>query len=199
MKQNENKKGNELNISKNSSNRGQYYLTRPVYFVGFMGAGKTSIARKLARSCSSSALDLDRYITQSQGISPCELIEAYGESGFRDVEEYALSCVSKLGTQFVSCGGGIVLRAHNREILKSQGFVVYIDIDPAEARERISDISSRPLFGDLNNAYKIYEERLPLYQQVADISVSASGKSVGNLAFEIKELLVEAGVVCQKK
>ncbi len=170
-------------------------LRCPVFIVGFMGAGKTSVARKMARLCHTSSLDLDRYLGQLNGGSPRELIAQYGEQGFRDMETDALYKAASLGNLCISCGGGIVERAENRAFLQDAGYVVHLYIEPREARARISDISTRPLFKSLPQAEELFRHRLPLYEEVSDICINASGKNVASLSYEIKDALIAAGVM----
>jgi len=172
-------------------------LTRPVFFVGFMGAGKTSVARKLARTAGVAAIDMDTYIERSAGKKVKEIFAEMGEEGFRDIETHTLLELADGEPRLVSCGGGVVLRQRNREILKSQGFVVYLQVTAAEAASRISDLSTRPLFGDLEQAQRVIEGRLPLYEEVADITIDTAGKGSGAIAREARSILMKEGILRQ--
>ena len=77
----------------------------------------------------------------------------------------------------MSCGGGAVLRPENRAILAERGYVVYLQVTADEAASRISDVSTRPLFRDLDTARATIEARLPLYEDVADAVVDTAGKT----------------------
>lgn len=172
-----------------------YGLSRPVFFVGFMGAGKTSVARKLARQAGVAAIDMDTFIERRCDMKVREIFAESGEAGFRAIETDVLRELASGEPCLVSCGGGVVLSQVNREILKERGFVVYLKVTAAEAASRISDVSTRPLFGDLDQAQRVIEDRLPLYEEVADAAVETAGRGSGSVAREIFALLREKGVL----
>ena len=174
-----------------------YALTQPVFFVGFMGAGKTSVARKLARSAGVAAVDMDTYIERRCDMRVREIFAESGEAGFRAIETEVLRELACGEPRLVSCGGGVVLAQVNREILREYGFVVYLQVTAAEAASRISDLSSRPLFGDLEQAQRVIEGRLPLYEEVADLTIDTAGRGSGAIAREAFGLLKKAGVLAR--
>ena len=173
-------------------------LARPVFFVGFMGAGKTSVARRLARSCRVASVDMDTYIERREGKRVKEIFAESGEEGFRAVETDVLAELAAKEPLLVSCGGGVILREENRAILAEGGFVVYLRVTADEAASRISDTSSRPLFQDLEAARARCEERLPLYEAVADVTVDTAGKGVAAIAREVQRLLEKEGILCRR-
>lgn len=172
-----------------------YELARPVFFVGFMGAGKTSVARKLARSAGVAAVDMDTYIERHCDMKVKQIFAEAGEAGFRAIETDVLRELATGEPRLVSCGGGVVLAEENRAILKAHGFVVYLQVTAAEAASRISDVSTRPLFGDLQQAQRVIEGRLPLYEEVADLVVDTAGRGTGSIAREVFNLLKRSGVL----
>lgn len=174
-------------------------LGRTVFFVGFMGAGKTSVSRRLARLCGISAVDMDSYIERRDGRRIRDIFAEDGEGFFRDLETQVLRELSQGEPVLVSCGGGVVLRPENREILREGGFTVFLKVDAAEAKSRISDPSTRPLLGDVDAARKTNAERLPLYEEVADATVDTSGKGVTALAFAVRSILEKEGVLWRLK
>lgn len=170
-------------------------LTCPVFFVGFMGAGKTSVARKLARSARVASIDMDTFLERSYDKKIRDIFAESGEEGFRSIETEVLLRLATGEPQLISCGGGVVLSERNREILKEHGFVVYLKVTAAEAASRISDVSTRPLFGDLENAQRVIESRLPLYEDVADIAIDTAGLGTGAIAHEAYGLLKRRGII----
>ncbi|WP_255467151.1 shikimate kinase [Raoultibacter phocaeensis] len=178
-------------------NRPPHTLAKPVFFVGFMGAGKTSVSRRLARMCNISSIDLDTYLERREDRKVKDIFAEVGEDGFRDIETAVLREFMAAEPQLVSCGGGIVKRPENRELLKRSGFVVYLKVSADEAQSRISDLSTRPLFNDIEAARAMNAERLPLYEEVADVVIDTAGKSVGRIAGEVKDLLKKKGILWQ--
>ena len=161
--------------------RPTYELTRNVFFVGFMVAGKTSMSRRLARQCGLATIDLDAYIERRERRAINQIFAEQGEQAFREMETQVLEEFAHKGPMLVSCGGGIVLREENREILKNNGFVVYLQVKNLEtARQTIAG-------------------RLPMYEDVASVSIDTVGKSINVVAQEIQEILEKEGVLCLRQ
>lgn len=171
------------------------HLTQTVFFVGFMGAGKTSVARKLARNAGVAAIDVDTYIERREGKKVAAIFDDVGEEKFRAMETSVLRELATGDPVLVSCGGGVVLRPENRAILKESGFVVYLKVTAAEAASRISNLSTRPLFGDLEQAQRVIESRLAFYEEVADIEIDTAGRGSGSVAREVMRLLKREGIL----
>lgn len=174
-------------------------LTKNVYFIGFMGAGKSTIARKLARSIGVASLDMDKYIERSAGKSIREIFDQGGEELFRKIEAHTLEEMSaKDDCMLISCGGGIVETPECREILKRpENIVIHLQIDSDEAAKRISNTSTRPLFKDPIQARELSQKRYPLYEEVADLTIDTADKSVWEIANEAIDFLKEEGILCQ--
>ena len=179
----------------NGSQREYYELTQPVFLVGFMGAGKTSVSRKLARLAGIVAIDMDTFIERRCDMKVKKIFEEIGETGFRAIETDVLRELACGEPRLVSCGGGVVVTPENREILRSYGYVVHLKVVADEAASRISDTSTRPLFGDIENARRIEESRLPLYEEVANITIDTAGRGSGAVSREVFSKLKKAGVL----
>ncbi len=174
-----------------------YQLKKPVFFIGFMGAGKTSVARSLARMCHISAVDMDTYLERREQKKIKEIFAESGEEGFRQLETEVLKDMIAHAPALISCGGGVVGREENRRLLKDAGFIVYLQVSVGEAAGRISDITTRPLFQDIEQAKRIQEERAPLYRAVSDVAINTKGKGVKRIAFEVKRVLEKEGILCR--
>lgn len=174
-------------------------LSKNVYFVGFMGAGKSTIARRLARIAGVASLDMDKYIERATGQSIPEIFEEGGESHFRDIELRTLEDLAdKDEHMLISCGGGIVETESCREVLKHpDSIVIHLRIDSDDAASRIRDTSTRPLFQDREQARKLSVRRLPLYEEVADLTIDTANKSVWEISNEAIRFLRERGILCQ--
>lgn len=181
-----------------SSHGTAFELSRPVFLIGFMGAGKSSVARKLARTCGVASVDLDTYLERKCGRSISSIFEEGGEALFRRIETEILEELA-YGEypMLISCGGGIITTPRNREVLKDAGYVVYLEVNAAEASSRISDKSTRPLFNDLEGAQRRLQERRPLYEECAHGIISTKEKKVHEVAYEVKRMLEEEGVLCR--
>jgi shikimate kinase len=171
---------------------------RPVVITGFMGAGKTTVGRALARILGETFIDLDDAVRELEGRGPRELIDEEGEDYFREAETRALSRVLERGeARVVATGGGAWTLARNRSLVKERGCLsVWLDapfdlclrrIDTEGARD------SRPFARDTERAQRLYAERLAAYRQ-ADLRVPVSeGRSAEDLAAEITATLGAEG------
>lgn len=155
-------------------NKGEHIL-----FVGFMGSGKTSVSRVVAKRAGLPLIDIDAYIEQTQGRSVRQIFADEGEEGFRRIETQAMAALAYEPKSIISCGGGACNSAINRGILKALGTVVYLKVPLEEAIARISDPSTRPLLNGERPVREIYEERMPLYRDAADITINTAGKGIG--------------------
>ncbi|MDO4502423.1 MAG: shikimate kinase [Coriobacteriia bacterium] len=174
----------------------RYQLTRPVFFVGFMGAGKTSVSRKLARMLGLVSIDVDTYIERREERKVSQIFADEGEAGFRRIEAQVLRELAGREPALIGCGGGVVTTPENRQVLKECGTVVFLYVTADEARGRISDLSTRPLFNEIEEARARNAARLPLYQEVATITVDTAGKSVSTIAREVRQALIKEGTLC---
>lgn len=175
-------------------------LTEHVFLVGFMGAGKSTVARRIARVCGVASLDMDTYIERAQGRSISEIFADGGEELFREIETKTLEDLALRENKLViSCGGGIVMSEKNRRIMQDAGHVVHLQVTADEAASRISNKSSRPLFRDIESARRLCERRLPLYMDAADWTLSTSDKNVACIAGETIDHLKEEGILCQQQ
>jgi len=159
-----------------------------IFLVGFMGAGKTTVARLLAERLDRPCIDVDEIIEAETGRSVREIFEAEGESAFRALESAALLSLQKAQPSVVACGGGIVTRDENRSVLKRLGCVVYLKVSAGETLARVGADGTRPLLsgpGGVLAATSLLEARESLYAAVADISVDTVGLSAEQVADQV--------------
>lgn len=173
----------------------KYTLTRPVVFVGFMGAGKTTLARRVARNLGLIAIDADTYFAHDVGMSVGAFLQDFGEPAFRTQETIVLKELLSREPAFISCGGGVIETPENRDLLRDE-FVVYLRVSADEAKARIRNYSNRPLFGDIEQARALEQRRAPLYEEVADITLETGKRPVVALADTLAAMLIERGVLC---
>ena len=174
-------------------------LSKNVYLIGFMGAGKSTVARKVARKNGVTSLDLDKYIERFDGREIKQIFADEGEDGFRKIETMALSAVSESDEpMLISCGGGIIERSENVEIMADSGFVIHLEFTAEEAAKRISDASTRPLFQDIEQARALCERRAPLYEQAAHVTVPTHGNTLFNMSRQVTRLLRSEGIMVEE-
>ena len=147
-------------------------ITRSIFLVGPMGAGKSTIGKLLAAQLELPFADSDKVIEERTGADIPWIFDVEGEAGFRRRESAVLRELCVGPTQVVATGGGIVLRPENRLELRKHGLVVYLQASIEQLLERTSKNSNRPLLQVANPRQRIIElveERDPLYREVADI------------------------------
>ncbi len=161
-----------------------------VLLTGFMGAGKSTVARKMARRFNKVSYDMDIGIVRMAGKSIPQIFADEGEAGFRKRELDYLEYLKGAAPGIVSCGGGVVSTAESRNVLTELGFVVFLQVGIDEVYQRISSIDSRPLLaGGKQKAADLLESRTPLYMECADLVFDTSGKGSGRVARELGEML----------
>lgn len=149
-----------------------------IFLVGPMGAGKTTIGKLLAKHLKREFVDCDWYIANQAGTDIPWIFAKEGEVGFRQRETEALKVLVDMPNAVIATGGGAVVRAENRELLK-RGLVVFLDANVETQLLRTKKDTGRPLLQTDNPKAvleKLYHDRKPLYIEVADV-VIATGKS----------------------
>lgn len=165
-----------------------------VFLIGFMGAGKSTIARCLQKELDMELVEMDERIVQEQGMSINEIFEKFGEAGFRDIESRLVVDLGNQEKSIVSCGGGVVVRPENVKNMKKSGKIIFLTATPETILERVKDGTDRPLLnGHMNVEYieELMNKRLALYQGAADYMVATDGKTKGEICTEIIKLLTE--------
>jgi len=164
-----------------------------VVLVGFMGAGKTTVGRELARVLNWSFYDLDALIEGRTGRTVPALFAEQGEAAYRKLEAQTLSELFQTledEPAVVALGGGAFVQEIIRQILRDHSAsVVYLDVGLEEALRRCASAPGyRPLLRDRDQVTLLYEERLPFYR-TADLEVRTDGKTPLAVAEEIAATL----------
>jgi len=160
-----------------------------IVLTGFMGTGKSTVARELARMTGMKAVELDEEIERAAGMKIHEIFDQHGEHRFRDMEAEQVKRVSAGRGQVISTGGGVVMREENMEALRSGGVVVCLWASPDAILKRTSRNTNRPLLNVEDPKAKIEEllaQRESCYRK-ADITVQTEGKTPREVAEEILE------------
>ena len=160
--------------------------------VGPMGAGKTSIGKRLAVRLGLAFVDCDHRLEEVTGAAVPLIFECEGEAGFRARETALVADLMRGEGQLVATGGGAVLAPVNREHLKARGFVVHLQVSVDQQIERLARDRSRPLLavGDKRARREAMAiERGPIYRDIADLSFDADGLAVAVAAERLGALL----------
>lgn len=174
--------------------------TRRVFLIGFMGAGKTTVGRALARRLGWSFRDLDEIIEKRQGKSVAAIFTEAGEDGFRRAESAALHELLDdnvaAGNLVLALGGGAFAQARNRSALDRGGAITILLEAPLEVLRRrcAADGKTRPLAVDEARFAQLFAERRAAYE-LADVRVATMDKSVEEVAMEIEHILIAAAKV----
>ncbi len=155
---------------------------RDFYFIGMPGAGKTGAARRLAHYIGRPFVDLDDTFEVDHDLSPADYIRRNGEAAFRAEETAILREVSRGTGLVVACGGGIVTRPENLELLRQNGYVIMLD-RPLEELAR----DDRPVTA-AKGIEVLAAERMGLYRAWADLEIACTGTAEGD-ALLVRELL----------
>ncbi len=159
-----------------------------IYLIGFMGAGKTSVARALSAASGMDMIEMDQRIEQEAGMPITEIFAKYGEEYFRDLETELVRTLAGESELVVSCGGGSVLREENAARMKESGHIVLLTASPETIFERVRYSTNRPVLnGNMNIDYirGLMEKRRERYETVADLMVPTDGRPVRIIAADI--------------
>ena len=159
-----------------------------IFLIGFMGAGKSTIARALQRELGFPLIEMDERIVKEQGMSINDIFAQYGENHFRDIESQLIVDIGKEEPSIVSCGGGVVVRPQNTQNMKEIGRIVFLKATPETIYERVKNSTDRPILnGHMNVEYiaELMEKRRALYEAAADITIQTDGKTREQICEEI--------------
>jgi shikimate kinase len=141
---------------------------RPILIVGFMGCGKSTVARKLASRLGTTAVDLDEFITMREKRTPAEIINSDGETAFRAIETQTFrELLNANDRQVIALGGGAwTIEANRRLAAQHNCLSIWLDVpfDVCWSRITSGKGSVRPLAPDREAAARLYEARRPIYE-----------------------------------
>lgn len=163
-----------------------------IFFIGLMGAGKTTIGRLIAKQMGMTFYDSDHEIERKTGVKIPLIFELEGEAGFRKRETAAIEELSQLNNIVMATGGGAVLLPENREFLKNNGKVIYLRANVHDLWVRTRNDKTRPLLQGGNIKQKLerlYIERDPIYSALADYIVPTGAQSAVEITHHIEQLL----------
>jgi shikimate kinase len=147
-------------------------------FIGPMGAGKTTVGRHVAELLSMPFHDLDHEIELHTGAAISLVFDLEGEAGFRKRETATLAEIAASEGIVLSTGGGAVISAANRRVLRERGFVIWLDATIEAQLARLARDRQRPLLNAPDRRARLEDlalERNPLYAEIADLHVASAG------------------------
>jgi len=159
-----------------------------IFLIGPMGSGKTAVGRQLARMLRVPFHDSDAEVERRAGVDIPYIFEQEGEVGFRQREIEAIDALTQLEPVVMATGGGAILRAENRAVLKQRGTIVYLETSLAQQLQRVGSGRGRPLLRDGDTAERLRTLRAlrePIYRELADHVVHTDNRRVLRVAGQI--------------
>lgn len=159
-----------------------------IFLIGPMGAGKTSVGRYLAKMLNKDFYDSDQEIEKKMGVSLTWIYDLEGMAGFRQRELKIIEELSSLSNIVLSTGGGCVETPEVRDLLQQRGVVIYMEVTLQTQLNRLKRDKKRPLLQGENPQevlIKLWEEREPYYENIADLTVITDDRSVNDVCNDI--------------
>ena len=159
-----------------------------IILIGPMGSGKSTIGQLIASRLHREFYDSDFYIEEKTGVDIPRIFDVEGEEGFRARETKALEELTAKSRLVLATGGGSVIREENRRLLKSAGFIIFLDTSVNQQMARLKHDKKRPLLQTENpreRLEKLLAERKPLYLELADLRIKTDRKFARKVVSEI--------------
>lgn len=158
-----------------------------IVLIGFMGSGKTTVARKVAAKLNLRLIDMDEVALQNSNRKTInEIFSLDGEQKFRRIEFKMAKDLSGEDNVVISTGGGVVMNPRLMNILNKNSITVYLRASFDTMKQRVDQKKIKPpLFKDVSSARKLFEARAPLYERYADMIIETDAKQVDDVAAEM--------------
>jgi len=163
-----------------------------IYLVGLMGSGKTTLGKILSKKLDKIFYDSDQVIEEKLGVDVPMIFEYEGEAGFREREKDILKELVNIQNIVLATGGGIILSKSNRDLLAKNGIVIYLKSNQKDLILRVKNDKTRPLLknGNIEEIIKkLYKEREPLYEEIADFEIMTKNKRIHEIVNEIMSVI----------
>ncbi|UCE25156.1 MAG: shikimate kinase [Candidatus Zixiibacteriota bacterium] len=177
-------------------------VPEPVFFIGFSGAGKSSVGKALARSLRARFYDTDEMVIRKAGMSIADIFRFDGQASFRRLERDVIGgLINRLpGSAVVALGGGAFLNSENRKLVMTSGTVIYLSCSQRELYRRLRQMTDRPLLltdeSKSEAASRILKSRIASmlkkrvrYYELADLRQSTTGRTVKDTVRELRRKL----------
>jgi shikimate dehydrogenase len=170
--------------------KGNKSTRKNIALIGFMGTGKSTIARGITELTAMPCVDIDVLIEQKNGLSITGIFESKGEQAFRQMERKEIAGIGNLSKTIISCGGGAILSGENRDMLRKSSIVIWLWANVDTILERVGNDNGRPLLRNLrekSDVKSMLDERIPLYAQASDMLVNTDGLGPDEIVRKIYE------------
>ena len=171
--------------------------TQNIFLIGLMGSGKTTIGQLLAKRLGLAFFDSDHELESRTGVSVATIFEIEGEPAFRVREAQIIDELTQRQPIILGTGGGAILNAETRSIMRLRGTVIYLHSTPETSYERVRRNRDRPLLmvtDPLARLRQLYEVRHPLYSETAHLIVESYRDRPSAVVTEIVERIQVASV-----
>ena len=159
-----------------------------IFFIGFMGVGKTTVSSYLSNLLNRKEIDIDQCIAKREKMKIPEIFKKYGEEYFRNCETEVLKDLNSEDGVIISCGGGIVLKEENISLMKERGKIILLTSTPQTIFERVRYSDERPILNNnmnVNFISELMKKREEKYLHAADLIIDTDKKSIEEVCEEI--------------
>lgn len=163
-------------------------LNIPIFFVGMMGSGKTTIGRIVAQTLDYNFLDMDSRIEIAEGMSIKKIFEEMGENYFREKEMKMLNNLTKKTNTVISCGGGVFTFEDNIQTINGNGISIFLNVSHQILEKRLTNDKKRPILKGTQSVAEILEARMPFYKK-AQITVDITKSDIKTNVIQCIEAL----------
>lgn len=174
-------------------------MKKHLFFIGYMGSGKTTVGNALSEMTGLPVLDMDEAISKSFDMPIRQIFDTFGEEAFRNAETELLREIADLEAPLiVSCGGGVPLRKENRDLLKENGKTILLEASIDELIKRLSSDNesenqvSRPLLNTSitpDSIGDMIEKRKAAYEEAANFTILTDGLTPTEIASRVIDLM----------
>ena len=171
-------------------------MDKNIYLIGFMGCGKSSVAEELEVHYGMKRIEMDQVLVIQNNMEISEIFRVHGEEYFRNLESGLLEEIGTEENQVISCGGGIVLRKKNVDMMKQNGIIILLAARPETILSRVKDDDARPVLPGKKTVQGITElmaSRRAKYEDASDVTIHTDGKSIAEICKEIQQKLTKIG------
>ena len=168
-----------------------------IVLCGFMGCGKSTIGKMIAKIAQLKFIDLDDYIEEKENRKIKDIFAQEGEEYFRDLEYKATQEISQMTNTVISAGGGTLTFDRNVEALRENNIIIYIDVTLNNIKTRLKNDTTRPLLQKPNKdevMQELYNKRIPLYKDASNFIVNGN-KSPKFVSEEIYKIYKEVNKI----